>query len=288
MPVLDQASQGDNPTPAAAADDVFWVVEATINRCRQAVIHYGERTNCDHARSVFQSESARSQWHGPFSSLPEARSVSDDLAGVALRSECHCVPRTNATQPRRLTKLSMPRLHQAEPAARPSVEVTAKKVEKKKPAAEAFAPERKRPRPTRKNLYPVAAVLAMVAAVVGLLLFPAVSVVEARNATRSPFELSNVTPVPVTNLKAECSMELLPAAVPLHSSREQLADRLGSSDRVSIPCFQAGGGAIPQTSGMTLRVTVEYAILGLHHVKQDFRFVAARTSEGFCRWVQKG
>jgi hypothetical protein len=100
--------------------------------------------------------------------------------------------------------------------------------------------------------------------------------------------LTNASPVAVTDLKAECSLELQPAAVHLKSSHQQLADRLSSSETVSIPCFKAAGGSIPQTSGITLHVTLNYAVLGLRHAKQTFQFVAARSSDGFCRWVPKG
>jgi hypothetical protein len=121
-------------------------------------------------------------------------------------------------------------------------------------------------------------------------LFPALTVVEASGPSGSstPFLLANSGPLPVTDVKAECTVELQPASIKLHNSHQDLADRLGAKKNVSIPCFQASGGSTPQTSGMTLHLTVNYAIFGIHHVQQTFSFVAARTTEGFCRWVQKG
>jgi len=40
--------------------------------------------------------------------------------------------------------------------------------------------------------------------------------------------------------------------------------------------------------GVTLEVTVNFAVFGIGHVKQKFSFVAARNNDGICRWVQKG
>lgn len=262
----------------------YWVQEGSLGGARQAVIHLGDCPLCDEGKNG----AGQDRWYGPFDSLTSARDISDQLSGVAMRAECRCVRRV-AAQPDLPTMalLNEPLFRRPEPPKeKPGAEKKAKKV------AKTGAPNGKT-RPSKifhVAGYSFAGVAAVAILCVSLFAFPALSVVEAGNhaGSSTPFLLANDSPIPLTDLNAECTVELQPAAVRLQNVHQQLADRLGSKNQVTFPCFQASGGSVPSTTGITMHVTVKYAVFGIQHVEQTFLFVAARNTEGFCHWVQKG
>jgi hypothetical protein len=259
----------------------YWVQENSLG-IRQAVVHLGECNLCEEG----SKKSGQDRWFGPFESLDAARDISDSLEGIAMRAECKCVRKTVASDLPGIALLNEPLFRRPEPPK----EKKAEKEKEEKKSAKTAAKGKGKSKPSRHKRYAIAGVAAVVAFAVSLFIFPALTVVEASSpsAGSTPFLLSNSGPLPITDVKAECTVELQPAAIKLHNSHQDLAERLGAKKNVSIPCFQASGGSTPQISGMTLRLTVNYAIFGIHHVQQTFSFVAARTTEGFCRWVQKG
>jgi hypothetical protein len=270
------------PSPAMNVADGYWVLHATINGFRQAVIHFGNRSKCDLAQSLLQKNRANCQWHGPFTSLMEARDTSDSLTEVALRSECRCLPRNESYVPRRVSKLSIPGLHPrsvlGQSAPRTAelnkvVSATKQDIAKPKPQKAGF-----------KNLtYAIAATAVAVIVFAVLLSFPLMTV----DTGGPPFMLRNIVPIPVTDLEADCRLEMASHAATLRTSHELLRTQLGSGERLQVPCMQAGGKSIPETSGLLMNVSLDYNVLGLRHVKQSFQFVASRTPEGFCRWFMK-
>jgi len=287
-----QPGTGADFTAPTTSDNSFWIQEAPFGSVRQAVIHLGDCPLRDEART----NGGQDHWYGPFEDLRAARETSDQLSDVAMRAECRCVRRLLPQDPASLATLNQPLFYKpapvpdrraAERLARE--ERKAKELEARKLAREAVKQEKARKAKRAKALrYGISGVAAAVLVVTSLLLFPEVSVVQASShPASSPFLITNDSPLPLTNLNADCSVEMQAASVQLHSSHAQLAERLGSKNQVTIPCFQGTGGTVPQTSGMTVHVTVSYAVLGIRHVQQSFSFVAARTSEGICRWVLK-
>jgi len=256
----------------------YWVQDAPFGTLRQAVIHLGECPLCEEGKK----KNAQDQWYGPFETLDAARDISDGLTGIAMRAECRCARKAVAQDVPTLAMLNEPLFRKPEPPK----EKKAKEAEGKKLAKAAAKGKGKS---SHKARYAFIGVAAVVLLSVSLYVFPALSVVEASNhsASSAPFMIANDSPIPVTDLNADCTVELQPAAVRLQNTHQQLADRLGSKNNVTIPCFAASGGSVPQVNGVTVHVTVKYAVFGIHHVEQTFQFVAARTKDGFCRWVLK-
>ena len=241
----------------------FWVQETQMAGTRQAIIH-GE--DCPICVKRITKGSSEDHWFGPIATVAAARDVSYGLWAVAMRSECRCVrvAEQKAAEADQLRK-------------------------KEKAQKEKVAPSRKSAGPKRHPAvrYGVPAAAALVLLMISPFLFPALSVVEASGQSATPFLLANNGPLPVTNVQAECTVELKPAAVRLQNVHQQIADHMGTRKQATIPCFQGSGGAVPQTSGVTVQVTVKYAVFGIGHLRQTFSFVAARTADGFCRWVYK-
>ena len=260
----------------------YWVQDASLGGLRQAVIHLGDCSFCEDGKKT----NGQDRWYGPFDSLESARDISDELTGIAMRAECRCVRKVVEQDIPSLALLNEPLFRKPEP---PKEKDTKSREARKSAKAKAKGKSGK-----FKSFYVAGyASLGVAAAAiltVSLFVFPALSVVQAssHSGASTPFLLANDSPLPLTNLNAECTVELQPAAVRLQNSHQQLADRLSSKNNVTIPCFQGSGGSIPQTSGVTVQVTVNYAVFGIRHAQQTFSFVAARTNDGICRWVQKG
>ncbi len=241
----------------------YWVQETMLVGTRQAIIH---EENCPICVKRITKGSSDDHWLGPVATVRAAKDISYGLWAVAMRSECRCVRSA---------------VVQAEEEARRK-----EKAEAEKPKHDTKAKPRKH---TIAARYSAFASAALVLLMITPFLFPALSVVEASSRTGSagPFLLANDSPLPVTDVQADCTVELQPAAVRLQNNHQHVADRLSSRNQASIPCFQGSGGAVPQTNGVTVQVTVNYAVFGIGHLKQTFSFVAARTSDGLCRWVYK-
>lgn len=274
---LDQAASVPPNVPAEASGE-FWLQETVVRGARRAIIHVADCPEC--ASRKYSSDSE--QWHGPYAGLNSAREQSDGLTGIAMRAECRCV-RRDADLP------SMALLN--EPLFRRSEPVKERKAAKAEPAKAAATKEKKRTakkKASKRLRYGLLSAGAVLALCVAVFCFPAISVVEAAKPGPSPFLLTNAVYLPLTDLRADCSVVLEPAAVNLRSSHQQVAESLGPNGAVSIPCFKAVGGATPQAGGMTMQIRLSYAVLGVRHVGQTFTFVAARTTNGVSKWVEKG
>lgn len=242
----------------------FWVQETLLAGTRQAIVHHED---CPICTKRITKGSSDDLWFGPAITLDVARDISYGRWGVSMRSECRCV-----------------RTAIVENTAANEAKVAAKKV---KEAAAVKASKNRGAKSSPVSRYSAMATAAVAILTVSLFVFPALSVVEAGSPSGSPFLLTNDSPIPLTDVRAECTVELRQAAVHLQDVHQQLAGRMGSKNRVTIPCFQNSGGAVPQTNGVIVQVTVKYAVFGIRHVQQTFSFVAARNSEGFCHWVYK-
>jgi len=285
----NQVSPIANSMSAAEPASSYWVQEGSLGVGRQAVIHLGDCPLCDEGRAA----KGQDRWYGPFTDLISARDVSDQLTDLAMRAECRCVRKNSAQDLPTLALLNEPLFRKPDPKLAPK----AKEVEKEKAkeqesrksarvlAAEAKARKAKRAKTIRYAAIGVAAAIVMT---IALFVVPAVSVVEAgTHGTASPFLLTNRSPLTLNNVQAECTVELQPSVVHSRNS-QQLTDALGSKGQATLPCFQAVGGATPQVRGAMVKMTVKYDVFGIRHVEQDFAFVAARTPEGYAKWVLKG
>jgi hypothetical protein len=243
----------------------FWVQETLLAGTRQSIVHLEDCPIC--AKRITKG-SSDDKWSGPITSLESARDLSYGLWGIAMRSECRCVRSAIAD---------------GLISTGGSNDAKAKKHKKDGKA------KRGKSAKSHWSRYSVVGTAAVAILTISVFFFPALSVVEASGPSRSstPFLLANDSPIPLTDVHAECTVELQPASVKLQSVQKEIAGRLDSKNRVTIPCFQSSGGGVPQTSGVIVNVTVKYAVFGIRHLQQKFSFVAARTTDGYCRWVYK-
>ncbi len=287
--LLEKQANQVPPPPNSLSVTSYWVQEGSLGVGRQAIIHLGDCPLCDDGRKA----GAQDRWYGPFASLISAREISDQLSDVAMRAECKCIRKNSAQDLPTLALLNEPLFRKPNPKPAPKAAKEPEKTKEQEPrksartlAAEAKARKAKRAKTIRYSAISVAAIVAIA---IWLFVLPATSVVEASGQiANSPFLLTNSSPIPLNDVQAECSVDLQPSAVHLQNSQAQLADSLGSKAQVAIPCFQSAGGAVPQLRGTVLHMTVKYSVFGIRHLGQDFAFVAARTPDGFAKWVLKG
>ena len=77
--------------PAAEAAE-FYVYENWLAGPHKIVLHRSSCGQCNHGKGRPAGHDANhAKWHGPFSTLAEARQVSHDMPGVLIRSECKCI-----------------------------------------------------------------------------------------------------------------------------------------------------------------------------------------------------
>lgn len=291
--ILEKQASQVPPVPSslsvAEPATSYWVQESSFGIGRQAIIHLGDCPLFEEGRKTRSQDRS----YGPFTSLGSAREISDQLSDIAMRAECKCIRKNSAQELPTLALLNEPLFRKPHPKPAPKAAKEPEKAKEQEPrksartlAAEAKARKAKRAKTVRYSAIGVAAVVAIA---VWLFVLPATSVVEASGqAANSPFLLTNASPIPLSDVQAECSVDLQPSAVHLQNSQQQLADSLASKAQVTIPCFQGSGGAVPQLRGTVVHMTVKYSVFGIRHVGQDFAFVAARTPEGFAKWVLKG
>ena len=285
---VNQVPPVPNSISAAEPATRYWVQEGSLGAGRQAVIHLSDCQLCEDGRKA----NRQVRWHGPFNSLPSARAISDQLSDIAMRAECRCVRKNVNQDVPALALLNEPLFRKPDPKPAPTAKEAekAKEQEPRKSARETAAGAKaRRAKRTRVIRYTAIGVAAAVIATLALFVFPAISVVEANaHSGQSPFLLTNSSLLPLSKIQAECSVALQPSAAQVHNIQLQLAESLGSKAQVTIPCFQGVGGATPQVRGAMIRMTVKYEVFGIRHLKQDFSFVAARTPDGFAKWVLKG
>jgi 4-hydroxy-tetrahydrodipicolinate synthase len=77
---------------AAANSNAFFVYENWASGPHKAVLHRSTCGQCSNGKARPAGHSANhAQWHGPYSSLTEARQVTHTLPNVLIRSECKCI-----------------------------------------------------------------------------------------------------------------------------------------------------------------------------------------------------
>jgi 4-hydroxy-tetrahydrodipicolinate synthase len=79
--------------PAAPASDAaFFIYENWAAGPHKIVLHRGTCGQCSHGKGRPSGHDVNhAKWHGPYSTLPEAREVAHAMTGVLIRSECKCV-----------------------------------------------------------------------------------------------------------------------------------------------------------------------------------------------------
>jgi 4-hydroxy-tetrahydrodipicolinate synthase len=80
-------------TAAAAAEaPAFFVYENWSAGPHKAVLHRSACGQCSHGKGRPAGHSAdHARWHGPYSTLAEARQITQSLPSVLIRSECKCI-----------------------------------------------------------------------------------------------------------------------------------------------------------------------------------------------------
>jgi len=90
--VATEAGVITRPAVAAPETHEFYLYENWQAGPHKVVLHRGSCGQCNHGKGHPSGHDANhSRWHGPYTTLPEARSASQGMAGVLIRSECKCV-----------------------------------------------------------------------------------------------------------------------------------------------------------------------------------------------------
>jgi 4-hydroxy-tetrahydrodipicolinate synthase len=78
---------------AAAADTAdFYIYENWLAGPHKIVLHRSACGHCNHGKGRPAGHDANhARWHGPYSTLTEAREASLNIPGVLIRSECKCI-----------------------------------------------------------------------------------------------------------------------------------------------------------------------------------------------------
>ncbi len=78
-------------TPAAESHD-FFVYENWTAGPRKIVVHRSSCGQCNHGKGRPSGHDANhAKWHGPYTSLSEARQAAQAIQNVLIRSECKCI-----------------------------------------------------------------------------------------------------------------------------------------------------------------------------------------------------
>ena len=77
----------------AAADlPDFYIYENWLAGPHKVVLHRSSCGQCNHGKGRPSGHDANhARWHGPFATLTDARTASQGMAGVLIRSECKCI-----------------------------------------------------------------------------------------------------------------------------------------------------------------------------------------------------
>ena len=77
--------------PSAEAAE-FFVYENWLAGPHKIVVHRGNCGQCNHGKGRPAGHDANhARWHGPYSTLAEARQVAHDMPNILIRSECKCI-----------------------------------------------------------------------------------------------------------------------------------------------------------------------------------------------------
>jgi 4-hydroxy-tetrahydrodipicolinate synthase len=78
-------------TPAADVVD-FYIYENWLAGPHKIVVHRSNCGQCNHGKGRPAGHDANhAKWHGPFTTLSDARDAAHNMAGVLIRSECKCI-----------------------------------------------------------------------------------------------------------------------------------------------------------------------------------------------------
>jgi hypothetical protein len=89
--VLTEAGVITKPAPAADVVE-FYVYESWVAGPHKAVVHRSSCSQCNAGKGRPAGHDANhARWHGPLTTLAEAREMTHTLPGVLIRSECKCV-----------------------------------------------------------------------------------------------------------------------------------------------------------------------------------------------------
>jgi 4-hydroxy-tetrahydrodipicolinate synthase len=80
--------------PATPASDTveFFVYENWLAGPHKVVLHRSSCGQCNHGKGRPAGHDANhARWHGPYTTLSEAREASQNMPGVLIRSECKCI-----------------------------------------------------------------------------------------------------------------------------------------------------------------------------------------------------
>ncbi len=77
--------------PTAEAQE-FFIYENWAAGPHKIVLHRGSCGQCSHGKGRPSGHDVNhARWHGPYTTLPEARETAHAMTGVLIRSECKCV-----------------------------------------------------------------------------------------------------------------------------------------------------------------------------------------------------
>ena len=80
--------------PAAPSPDAaeFFVYENWLAGPHKIVLHRGSCGQCNHGKGRPAGHDANhARWHGPYTTLAEARQIAHDMPNILIRSECKCI-----------------------------------------------------------------------------------------------------------------------------------------------------------------------------------------------------
>jgi hypothetical protein len=81
---------------ATAEHSGFFVYENWSAGPHKAVLHRSNCSQCSNGKARPAGHSANhARWHGPYSTLAEARQITQTLPSVLIRSECKCIDQSS-------------------------------------------------------------------------------------------------------------------------------------------------------------------------------------------------
>jgi len=90
--VLTEVGLISKPAATTADSADFFVYENWLAGPHKIVLHRGNCGQCNHGKGRPAGHDANhARWHGPYTSLSEAREIAHNMPGVLIRSECRCI-----------------------------------------------------------------------------------------------------------------------------------------------------------------------------------------------------
>ncbi|MBZ5598636.1 MAG: 4-hydroxy-tetrahydrodipicolinate synthase [Acidobacteriia bacterium] len=90
--VVTEAGLVTKPVAPAAEVVDFYIYENWLAGPHKIVVHRSTCGQCNHGKGRPAGHDANhARWHGPYTTLPEARQAAHDMTNVLIRSECKCV-----------------------------------------------------------------------------------------------------------------------------------------------------------------------------------------------------